>query len=242
MLIVVFRLSLHQQFPELFNKISSVVHRVQVIRWGTVAKHLSVPQFLAKYRDSCALLFDLEAMNDIIAAQEEWVNTCSSQVLLLQKVGPLGDALFTSKIKDLVSNSLVLHIKEQYEFLATAAKADNTVCGAAELSTWREKILFSCEKNVQSLDLLPSRRSVKVAYRSGEIAGVWITCLADHIDAYIMGHWKGCAVAQEIIAPLEAEEMLTYESTPADKLLKMNPDLFAQALFFIIFILFFKSI
>ena len=222
------------EYPDLFAHIKSIVHRVMVLRWTTVAKHLTVPAFLERHQSSCGLLFDLAPMLAIIAAKEEWLSRCSDEVLVLQAQGGLGEALFTAKIKDIVESALVKHIDTSMTGLMANAFCSKTICSQVVLARWRDQIVEDCESKVKSLDLLPSCRTVTIPYRSGNIPGVLVSCLPEHIDFVIVARWKAAAIAQKKLTPLDAEEMLGYTASDEDLLLPLCPS-FRAGLFLLLF-------
>ena len=218
-------------FPDLFEQVKPTVHRVQVLRWATCSKHMSIPAFLARHVDGVKLLFNAAAVDKIIAAKENWIATCADQVLLLQPSGSLGDSLFSAKLKDLVDASLCTQIKEKFDELTAQAVIDNTLCNAKLLAEWREIIHTSVEANVQSLDILKSKREVSIPFRDGTIPAVQVGCLTDQIDLVIVSSWKGAAVARGDLCALAAEEMLGFVSLPEEKNLNVDPAFVEQAFF-----------
>ena len=217
------------EFPDLFAVVKPVVNRILVMRWATVSKHMKIPAFLEQNRKACDLVLISEAVGAIVRAADDWIADCPNEVLLLQKQGPLGDALFTHKMKDLVSVALGKQIKESLDKLIEKGKADKTVCDAVVLSKWREVIFDACHAGVASLELLPSRREVVISYRNSDITAVPVTCLTEHIEFAITARWKSAAIAAEQLPALDAEEMMDFAVASGDILLLIHPDYFKQA-------------
>ena len=196
--------------------------RLLVLRWLAVAKHMTVPKFLATTRPQLLLVWPANHIDSIINAGEEWLSKSSIAVTALQQLGSLGDSIFSSRIKDLVAQSLHREVKEVVEKQILRAIASQEKVGKATLILWRDEAMSQVETNVASLNLLPSRRDVTISYRSSDIQAVPVSCIVEQIELQIVAKMKSCAIAHNILEPLDAETMLSFTSTDEDLALQVD--------------------
>ena len=93
---------------------------------------------------------------------------------------------------------------------------------------WRDAAMLAVQESVASLSLLPSRRDVTLAYRSGEIQAVPVSCISEQIELQIVAKMKSSAIAHKFLEPLDAETMLGFSSTAADLQLQVYEQFLEQ--------------
>ena len=150
-------------------------------------------------------------------------------MLSLHKTGALGESMFTSKLKDLVDQNLAATIRDACTKLKAEAIKSKIVLNEETLQLWRTMIVDAVENDVSSLEILPSKRKVTIAYRNAEIPEVPVGSLVDHIDYSIVAIFKSAAIAQNKLQPLEAETMMGFASTADDAKLLIDPEWFSKA-------------
>ena len=91
-----------------------------------------------------------------------------------------------------------MQIEKKLGELIDAAVLANILRGQTEAGRWREQLLVHCEESVESLQTLPSKRSISVPYRAIEVAGVQVSCSADHMDMFVSARIKAAAITSEI--------------------------------------------
>ena len=96
---------------------------------------------------------------------------------------------------------------------------------------WRDAAMLAVQESVASLSLLPSRRDVTLAYRSGEIQAVPASCISEQIELQIVAKMKSSAIAHKFLEPLDAETMLGFSSSRADLQLQVKEECFEQVAF-----------
>ena len=219
---------MHTKCADLFAVAKPIVSKLQVMRWSTLAKHSTVPQFLKENFKSCRTLFPEQQMQKIIDAGDNWVGQCATEVVALQKCGPLGEAMFDKKLKDLVSNKLHQKITDMLQDLARDSAATGVVLDEEAHTVWRDKIQEGVEADVESLKLLASKRCVAIPYRNGEIAAVPVSCVTDQIDFSIIALFKSVAIEAKHLHALDAEVMMGYRCGPLDASVKVKSDFFEK--------------
>ena len=219
---------MNKKFVDLFEVAKPIVNKLLVMRWSTLAKHSTVPQFLRDNFKSCKTLFPEDTMQTIIDAGNDWVGQCATQVVALQKLGPLGEAMFDKKLKDIVSHKLDKKINEMLQDLAREAAKNGHVLDEETHRVWRDTIQEGVEADVESLKLLSSKRPVSIAYRNGTISAVPVSCVTDQIDFSIIALFKSCAIEAGNLHPLDAEVMMGYRCGPLDANVKVKSDFFEK--------------
>ena len=106
--------------------IKPVIHRILTLRWGTVSRHLTIPAFLKDNRPALKLVFTDEHVGKVIEAGEKWLTAVPDSVLHLNSEGPLGEAMFCSKLKDVVSHNLDSQIRLKVANLREQAIKDKS--------------------------------------------------------------------------------------------------------------------
>ena len=229
-------------FPLMVDAILPVIHRVLVLRWSSNARHSSIPTFLKANRGVIALVFPTASMDRLIAAGDKWLTQCPDDVLQLHTNGLLGEAMFASKLKDVVSHNLASQISQKVADLRKEAIAKKTVLNEDLLLSWREQVVVHVEAAVQSLDLLPAKRSVSIPYRNGEICEVPVSSLIDHIDFSLVCVFKSAAIAANVLQPMDCEAMMGFCSAADDDGLVVFKDWFDKVVFLIFYnIILFKN-
>ena len=162
-------------------------------------------------------------------AKNDCRNARAVSLILVDKC-QLGEAMFSCKVRHIVEGNLRVQIEKKLNGLIDAAVLANTVCGQLQADQWREKLLVHCKESVESLQTLPSKRSISVPYRGIEVAGVQVSCLADHMDMFVCARIKAAAVAAEMLPALEAESLLGCVDRPDGKKIKVGRTYTAKAI------------
>ena len=196
--------------------INPVIQRIVALRWSTVSRHLTIPAFLKDNHPALKLVFTDEHVGKVIEAGEKWLTAVPDSVLHLNSEGPLGEAMFCSKLKDVVSHNLDSQIRLKVANLREQAIRDKSELNEVVFSAWREEAVTHVEATVNSLHLLPAKRSVSILYRNSEIPEVAVSSLAEHIDYAVVAVFKAAAVAREVIPALDCEAMMGFASAPGD--------------------------
>ena len=223
--------------PDLFIHVDPIVNRLMILKWGTVHKHTSLPTFIARHKEPLLLIWPATSIDALIAAGDAWLARCPGEVCGLHKLGGLGEVMFATKLKSLVEGHLEACLKNGLEELVEKAVAEGTVCDKDTIVEWRQHMMLSAETTVMSLDILPSKRSVTIPYRSSEVSSVFVSCMADHCDLFIIAAMKGAAIFLQFLPELDAESMLGFVSGAGDRKLKVSKEYFCKAFLFKIYFL-----
>ena len=219
------------EHPDLFAVIAPICHKVLVIVWGTCCKHQTHPEFLKQNMKEVTLLLPADKCKAVVDAGEDWVQLCSQQVLDMVSQGPLGEALFSHKVKDIVSAKLAACFEERLVYLWDKAVVDKTIVGADQLQVWRDVMLDAAAAEVQSLSVLAPKRVIGVNYRMHTVKGITVTSLATQVDLMIVCRMKSAAISQGVLPPMDAEEILGFKSSAADSAQKVDPTFFDKVLY-----------
>ena len=225
------RLSLKQEHPDLFAVIAPIAHKVIVLVWGTCCKHQTHPEFLKQNMKEVGLVLPAAKCQAVVDAGEDWVQECSQEVLDMVSDGPLGEALFSHKVKDIVSSKLASTLDERLIFLWDKAVADKAIVGETHLQAWRDIMLDAAAADVQSLSILPAKRVIGVKYRQHTVKGITVTSLATQVDLMIVSRMKAAAIYAEVLPAMDAEDILGFRTAPADAAQKIDPAFFDKVLY-----------
>ena len=154
------RCDIKNLYPALFGHVEAIAAKVLLLRWGTVAKHTSVPKFTARHLKQLSLCMDEGHLQAIAAAGDEWLSACSASVLHLAGSGLLGEGMFSCKVHDIVNVKVAECIERQMTELmnnATIAKPEKKV-DFDTMQDWQETIVKACIAEVEGVSALPSKR------------------------------------------------------------------------------------
>ena len=125
---------MHEKFDDLFQVAIPICNKILVLVWATCCKHQSIPVLLKQNLKEIALVLPKDKIQQVVdAGEEDWVEQCSQVVLDLAQAGPLGEALFACKVKDIVAAKLFESLTAKLTGCWDKAVTDKTRCGDAQL-------------------------------------------------------------------------------------------------------------
>ena len=169
----------------------------------------------------------LNIFEKVIDAAERWPELCHVAIVALCSGGGCcGEAMFACKLESIVSSALEakleLYILNKKE-IGFPASFDN-----AAFENWRAGLVDAAH-TVDGIDQISSKRKVRIHYRGGYVGAVPVKSLVDEVETRIMACIKGIAVNSGILHPMNAEELMAYETDAADKTRKIGADFVLKA-------------
>ncbi|CAK0850440.1 unnamed protein product [Prorocentrum cordatum] len=223
------RLRIHQLYPDLFAIAKDVVEKVLALRWGSVSKHVDQAEFCRNNERDLKLVYPVDPLRQVIAAGESWAKSCHTEIVQLARCGVIGEAMFHSKMSDVLSAAAAQEIDEKIVALCTPSAPNTRVPMNNEVfEDWRGQIVAEVNA-IDGVEQLASKRFVDVPYRSKAIPKVPVTCMVNDVELRLWGVIKGSGVAHGQIPKHQAEVLLGYSDSPAEKALQVHDDMFSKA-------------
>ena len=105
-------------FGDLFEVVAPIIDNIACLRWGVCCKHMAIPLFIDRNMGLLRLFMPLVSLQKILDAGDNWLVTCSTEVLAMQRCRMIGDAMFSAKIKGIVENELGIQLSKKIQELA----------------------------------------------------------------------------------------------------------------------------
>ena len=209
---------MNAQFVDLFAVVKPICNKILVLVWATCCKHQSIPVFLRQNSKEIGLVLPSAQCKQVVdAGEDDWIKECSDVVLEMAQAGPLGEALFSCKVKDIVAAKLYTVLTKTLTACWEKAVADRMVCGETQLSQWRDMMLEAAKQEVSGLHLLPAKRVISVDCRLNKITGIPAASVTTQIDLMIVARMKAAAIEHDLLPALEAEIILGFTTPLTDK-------------------------
>ena len=158
-------------FPELVKVVMPMVDKLASLKWGTLARHQPAPTFFKQNKDLCSMIFLVDALDKLILAGENYLETEPQTVLQLAQIGLLGEHMFSMEIRHIVEKRLAKAIADKLQELELevvgkkpSAIRPSWTIGAPTSWAW-SSILWSscppCRASAWSRSLTEDRRCAR---------------------------------------------------------------------------------
>ena len=96
---------MYENHKDLFDQIEHICAKVLLLRWTTVAKHTSVPDFVRRHLQQLSLVMKQPELQSIIDAGADWLTKASPAVLSLASQGICGEGMFSVRVRDIIESN-----------------------------------------------------------------------------------------------------------------------------------------